>query len=63
MIGSPTTTIEALQKSIDSFQEILFELGSSIYGKSGSPTPGVIMGDGTNFEEDATVTADYEAVE
>ena len=63
LIGSPTTTIEALQKSIDSFQEILFELGSSIYGKSGSPTPGVIMGDGTNFEEDATVTADYEAVE
>ena len=67
LIGSPTTTIEALQGALDSFQEILFELGSSIYSKSGStsstPTPGVIMGDGTNFEEDATVTADYEAVE
>jgi molecular chaperone DnaK len=66
LIDSPNTTIEALQRALDSFQEILFEIGSSVYGKSGSTpvTPGIIMGgEGTDFEEDATVTADYEAVE
>ena len=69
LINAPDTTIEGLQAALDSFQEVLFELGSSVYGKSSTstpaaPIPGIIMGgDGTNFEEDATVTADYEAVE
>jgi molecular chaperone DnaK len=69
LMNATGTTVEGLQGALDSFQEILFEIGSSVYGKSGSgtspqPDLGVSGLDGGQvFEEDATVTADYEAVE
>lgn len=64
LMQSSTVTLENLQALVDEFQEMLFSIGSAVYGQSSTPSgsyPNVDSSPG--FEDDATVTADYEAVE
>jgi len=64
LMQSSTVTLENLQALVDEFQEMLFSIGSAVYGQSSTPSgsyPSVDSSPG--FEDDATVTADYEAVE
>jgi molecular chaperone DnaK len=65
LIAKENVTLEELQAALDDFQEILFAIGASVYGQSANrPSPPGVMGSSVmGFEEDATVTADYEAVE
>jgi molecular chaperone DnaK len=71
--------IEELQQLVEAFQQILYEIGAEIYrggqpdGGSDddlgnattriAPDPSPNFDDSFNFESDATITADYEAVD
>ena len=71
LMGRTDIAPEDLQAALESFQEILFAIGSSAYqtgsGTSGSSSTHPVAGgdapEDPMYQEDATVTADYEAVE
>ncbi|KKI98780.1 molecular chaperone DnaK [Prochlorothrix hollandica] len=78
LLADPDVTPEAVREVVDAFQEALFALSSAVYGQSvsdpnlptmvapGYNTPGTLQveqGEGEIGMDDATITADYEAIE
>ncbi|MEM8602860.1 MAG: molecular chaperone DnaK [Cyanobacteria bacterium P01_H01_bin.121] len=76
LLNDPAATLEQVQESFNLFQQILFSIGSAVYGQAAptpvapppadSPDSGVFSAeaiDDFDMDEDATVTADYEAIE
>ncbi len=65
LMQSSKVTIEDLQVLLEEFQEILFSIGSALYRQpgTGGGHPSTNVQPQLGFEDDATVTADYEAVE
>lgn len=76
-IANPKISIEDMKERLDALQQTLFTIGSAVYqgvgsdGATATPKPQAAFDDETlsaepahlDFEEDATVTADYEAVD
>ncbi|MBW4537734.1 MAG: molecular chaperone DnaK [Myxacorys chilensis ATA2-1-KO14] len=76
-IADPKISIEDMKDRLDALQQTLFTIGSAVYqgvgsdGATATPKSRVAFDDETlsaerahlDFEEDATVTADYEAVD
>lgn len=63
LMQSSTVTLENLQALLDEFQEMLFSIGSAVYGQASTSGSHPSLEPHPGFEDDATVTADYEAVE
>jgi molecular chaperone DnaK len=82
-IADRSISVEAMTERLDALQQVLFEIGSSVYQQAGGdedPSPGYepVEGDDANgsvetqteddldefdFENDETVTAEYEAID
>ncbi|MBD2035147.1 molecular chaperone DnaK [Phormidium sp. FACHB-592] len=73
-VANPTISPEDFKQRLDALQETLFALGASVYQRTeatedddathvSSPNEAIDPEDDYSFENDATVTADYEAVD
>jgi molecular chaperone DnaK len=69
ILESPVATVAAVEAALANFQQVLFTIGASVYQQGGSPSGGIPGGNGIMQGsedlglDDATMTADYEAVE
>jgi len=71
-LADKSITVEEMTTRIDALREAIYTLGSAVYQQTGAPSsssgstpPGVGMppNDDTDFADDDTVTADYEAID
>ena len=81
LLADRAVTPDELQQRIDTMQQTLFAIGSTLYqqanledfadetaftdlnGEEGSPNPKGFESEDEQFDDDATVTADYEAID
>lgn len=70
LLEDASVSIEAVQTCLEAFQQVLFTIGTAVYQQPGQMPPGIADSvthggqDDTDVGlDDATITADYEAVE